>query len=311
MATGTPTRAVAEPRPASIGAQKDPIASMRMRRGQAPIAGYRLRKEVAEQPDDLDLQAMLGEACARSGAYADALAAFESGRVADGYERSAMEAHADVLRVLGEPGEAAALRTQLLWEGPASTIQDLEVFLDLVDDRRSDGDLDRAWDAATMALAVGADRGAPYAQLAEVLMDLGRWDEARGEIAVGDLLGPRTSYLLRAAVRMLVHDGRFAEAATIVTEAAKGEINDAAIYALKADVTIAAGDAEAGLGIARARRFDSVDHPQMLLAKLHGLERSGSVAEADAVARQFRSLYARPVLSSLGVREYPSVAPAP
>jgi hypothetical protein len=57
-------------------------------------------------------------------------------------------------------------------------------------------------------------------------------------------------------------------------------------------------------------RFDLADHPAILLARLHALRAARSDSEADAVARQLRRLYARPVLDGLGVIEDPpSLAP--
>jgi tetratricopeptide (TPR) repeat protein len=282
----------------------DPLARLRVEMGQTAVARARLIREMVEAPDDADLQSLYGEASAGNGNYADAFAGFTLGRAAGAYGVAALEAHADVLRVLGEPGEAVRVRTEILW-ADASAQRSLEAQLDLVDDYRADGDLGAAWDAAMLAVAVAPDRAAPYAQLAEVLMDLGEWTEAIQWLDVADLVGPRSSYLVRAEVRAAVHDGRHSEAKTRALMATQESRNDLELRALRAEAVTASGDAETGLWLVRMKRFEDIDHPQMLLAELHAVEALGRVDEARALRTRLRALYRRPLMNALGFMERP------
>ena len=302
---GSPTSASPEtPEPDDATWIGDSLARFRLQMGQTAVARARLIREIAEAPDDPDLESLYGEASAANGNYADAFVSFGLGRTAGAYGVDALEADADVLRVLGEPGEAARVRTEILWTD-ANPQRTLEAYVDLVDDHRADGQLQSAWDAATMALAVAPDRAAPYAQLAQVLMDLGEWDEAVQWLDVADMLGPRSSYLVRAEVRAAVHDGRFSEAKTRALMATQESRNDLELRALRAEAVTASGDAETGLWLVQMKRFEDVDHPQMLLAELHAMEALGHGEDARALRARIRALYRRPVMNALGLMERP------
>jgi tetratricopeptide (TPR) repeat protein len=286
------------------GAVVDPVARLRLQLGQAAVARARLAPQIADAPDDAGLASLYGEASAQNGNYVDALLAFATGQTSTAYGIDAMRSHADVLRVLGEPGEAVSLRTQIIAADP-SPQRTLEAYLDLVDDHRADGDLSAAWDAAMMALSIGPDRGAPYAQLAEVLMDLGSWDEAMPWIDLAALIGPRSTYLVRAEVRAAVHAGRFVEARTLALNATQEDRNDLELRALRADAITASGDPKTSLSLLQLKRFEGVDHPQMLLAELHALQAMGATEAASALGDDIRALYGRSVLNALGLMEQP------
>jgi len=275
-----------------------------MMRGQYGLAAARLRSEIEAGPPSVELDALLAVAETKGGSYPDALAAYESGRLADAYDREAIEGHADVLRVLGAPGEAAAVRLEQLWT-PISAMGELQVFLDRVDDLRADADLPAAMDSATMAIAMAPDRGAPYAQLAEVWMDLGRWDDARSELHVADHLGPRSSYIARASVRLLVHESQLDEASEVARVASVENPNDLTLRALRADVETARGNVEEAMRLSRGKRFQGHAHPQLLLAEIHVLEATRDPALPEAIQR-FRAIYTRPVLNALGSLELPA-----
>jgi hypothetical protein len=178
---------------------------MRLRHGQSTMAVARLRGELETDPANTDLQVLLGLALTEEGQLADALSAFESGRVSSAYGKSALESHADVLRAFGSPGAASALRHEGLWTA-STPMQELEIFLELADDHRCGGAVSEAWDAVTMAMAIAPERGAPYAQAAQLLMDQGRWDEARAYVDVAEFLGPPSIFVARASVRTLIHE---------------------------------------------------------------------------------------------------------
>jgi Flp pilus assembly protein TadD len=303
----TPGRSTAGPRNTITvppGALTDPVAWMRIRRGQAAVAVTRLRDELLKDPSNLDLEVLLGVALADDGNIAEAYTAFLAGRSAATYDSTAIGRHADVLRIVGAPGDAARLRTETLWVGDAS-LRDVGVFLDLVDDFRADGDLDSAWNAAMMALTLAPDRAAPYAQLAEVLMDLDRWDEAREWLYAADAMGPTSAYLARASARSLVHEGRTDEARAVALEARREDRSDLPLRALQAYVLIAAGESASALDLLSLKRFDHTLDPQMLLASMHALEANGRLDELEDRRSDFCSLYARPVLNGLEVLERP------
>ena len=273
-------------------------------RGQYGLAAARLRSEIEAGPPSIELDALLAVAETKDGSYPDAWAAYESGRLADGYDREAIESDADVLRVLGAPGEAATVRLEQLWTS-ISAMGELQVFLDRVDDLRSDADLPAAMESATMAIAMAPDRGAPYAQLAQVWMDLGRWDDARSELHVAEHLGPRSGYIARASVRLLVHDRELDEAGEVARIASVENPNDLTLRALRAEVESARGNGEDATRLARGKRFQDHAHPQLLLAEIHVLEATGDPAARQAVER-FRAIYRRPVLNALGSLELPA-----
>jgi tetratricopeptide (TPR) repeat protein len=287
----------------------DPMARMRMWRGQYGVAAARLRRELAEDPGSLDKETLLGIAEAKNGAFPDAFVAFESARLADGYDGEAIEAHADVLRALGRPGDAARLRMEKLPLTTSFPMAELQVFLDLVDDHRSDRDLESAFDAATMAIAIAPDRGAPYAQLAEVWMDLGRWDAARGEIQVADQLGPRSTYIARASIRLLIHENELDEASEIAATATGDNESDLVLRAARAELSTISGDATDAVRLTQGKRFPDSVQPQMLLAAMHAFGALGDTERARDAATRFRSIYTRPVINALGSLEYPPPSP--
>ena len=286
----------------------DPMARFRMRRGQYDLAAARLRMQLEDDPSDLDKELLLAIAESKRGAYADAKAAFDSARLAETYDLEAIEARADMLRVLGSSGQAALLRTEALCE-VASTTTELRVLLDLVDDYRTDGNLHWAHDVATMAIAVAPDRGAPYAQLAEVWMDLGLWDAARSELNLADQVGPRSSYIARANVRLLVHENQLDEAHEIALTASREDDSDLVLRALRAELATAKGDPEEAYRLTHGKLFPDTTHPQMMLAALHAFQAMGRSRDASLVGARFRSIYSRPVLNALGSLEYPPPRP--
>ena len=290
-------RALLENRP-----KADSVASYRIHTGRAAIAAVRLRSELTADPDNVDLESLLGVAAEANGDYADSFEAFVFGALSAEYNLDAIRAHANVLRVLGPVGAAAALRHEAFWTSGRDR-SDVGLYLELVDDYRSDGDLDAAWDAAVTAIAIDPALAGPYAQLAQVLMDLGRWDEAAGELDVANLLGPDSPYLARATIRSLVQRGSFDAARNLALLASQGDRMDVELMALRADVVTAAGDPETGRSLVERERFEGVDHPQMLLATLHALAASGQ--DTDEIRDRFRRQYDRPVLNSLGFRELP------
>src|SRR5436190_5027411 len=93
----------------------DPLARLRLEMGQTAVARARLTREIAEAPDDPELESLYGEASAGNGNYADAFVSFGLGRTASAYGVDALDADADVLRVLGKPGDAARVRSEILW----------------------------------------------------------------------------------------------------------------------------------------------------------------------------------------------------
>jgi tetratricopeptide (TPR) repeat protein len=285
--------------------EADPIARARMLRGQYGVAAARLRSELNREPDAIENEALLAVAEAGNGAYPDAWAAFDAARVVESYDRHAIAAHADVLRFLGQPGEAASVRLEQLWM-PISQMAELKVFLDRVDDLRSDGNLESALDSATMALAIAPERGAAYAQLAQVRMDLGEWDAARADLHVADRLGPRSNYIARASVRLLLHDGAIHEAREIALSVAQDDPDDLALRAMRAEVATATGDAAEGLRLTGGKRFRDTEHPQLLLARIHAQQGLGDVQEARQSIERFRAIYSRSVLNALGSLERPS-----
>jgi tetratricopeptide (TPR) repeat protein len=290
-------RAFLENRP-----KADSLASYRIRTGRAAIAAVRLRSELLEQPDNVDLESLLGVAAEANGNYADSFEAFVFGELSEEYDIDAIRAHANVLRALGPPGAAAALRREALWTSGRDR-SDVGIYLELVDDYRGDGDLGAAWDAAVTAIAIDPDLAGPYAQLAQVLMDLGRWDEAAAELDVASLLGPDSPYLARATIRSLVQRGSLDAARDLALLATHENRMDLDLMALRADVVTAAGDPETSRWLVEKDRFEGVDHPQMLLATVHALAASGQ--DTDEIRDRFRRQYDRPVLNSLGLRELP------
>ena len=70
------------------------------------------RQELRARPDDIELMAALAVAESRSGYFADAAGSFALCEGAQLYEDLGLEAHANVLRALGDGGQAAALRLQ-------------------------------------------------------------------------------------------------------------------------------------------------------------------------------------------------------
>lgn len=115
--------------------------------GNYRLASERARAALVDQPDSAALHTTLAHAQARLGRYGTALDHFDAAAGDPLYERAGVALHADVLRSVGRPDAAAALREPLV-------LQDADpagVWVDLAQDHLAAGDVAEAWRAVERA----------------------------------------------------------------------------------------------------------------------------------------------------------------
>lgn len=273
-------------------AQPSTQASILLRRGMVRLGWRAVLAEQAERPDDPDLHVQAGIALTHMAAWRDALDAFSLGGDSGPlYENGpGLRAHADALRGVGRPREAAQLREEALLVLPEAGR--LALYQGLIGDYRTAGDFNAAREASVRGLGEFPNAASLLAQRATVELDAGDAREAEAWLGLADLRQPsqvRQSLLLRA--RLALANNEPEEARTLLQSLRKRNLRDLDALPLLMAIESAQENSRAALEVLLAPAWEHVDHPaarcQAVLAHLAVGERQ----KAQQVAADLQSRY--------------------
>ena len=260
-------------------------------RGMVRLAWRAVCDEQRMRPDDPDLLAQSGVILNDMGAYSDALVDFELTRGAGRFydKMGGIGGHADALRGVGRPLEAAALRREAL--ATRGSKGRLALYQGLIGDYRAAGDFEAGRDAALEGMAAYPAAANLYAQLAELELETGDADGALALLAMSDRLQPAgvfRSHLVRA--RMALADGDHSEARGHLATLRMRDLRNLEVLQVLFQLEMAANGPQAALSLLDAPAWNHQDHPGV--AALEALAWFDLGERAEAVAR-VRDLEAR------------------
>lgn len=142
-------------------------------------------EQVAHQGHHPILDTVRGAAAARDADFVRAVELFDAGLQGEWYTRVGLRYHADALREAGYPDQAARLRLAHMRTSPMTMAQAYTLHMLVVHDLRFEGAMDAALDEAEQLVALYPQSASAWSTLAEVLLDLGRIDEAHVALNIG------------------------------------------------------------------------------------------------------------------------------
>ncbi|MCB9764381.1 MAG: tetratricopeptide repeat protein [Alphaproteobacteria bacterium] len=278
---------------ASVGRRGGPGdgASVAFRKDQFRRASGKLRALLDVHPDNLRAHCMLAMTEARAGFYADAIAGFGLCAGDPLYEVEGISDHADTLRALGHPAEAAALRLsqRVNVEGEDT---ELPVLLDAALDLRFAGDDVGAEELLVEATGLFPRSSSAHAELAELLFAQGRLDDAEFHLWLADLYGGGLSHRTRLVLgRVQLAEDNLVGANETLTRASNQRPRSADAAALLAESLRRMGRADEALDLLQGNRFTFHEHPALLAAEARALADVGRTAEATAILSRALAIY--------------------
>ena len=259
-----------------------------LKMGTPRLARQIAEKQLQKAPDQVKAHTMMGISQARLGLYSDALASFELS-LGDESNIHRYEFHADCLRALGRGGEAAALRSLLLYDPRIPLSAQVRIRSGVIDDHRSVGSFDLAFDAATELLSKHPNATLAYLMLAELWMDMGEFEEAefylwRASWKEYPLRG------LQVEARWMLLQG-YDEAALIQFRRAFQSVNSNSGLAYYAEALRRVEGAEAARQLLERGKFIQNESPAVLQVRLSVYEELGLEAELSSLLERVQSLY--------------------
>ena len=285
-----------------------PSAELLMRTGRPRVAMQQARAQLQTAPDDTDLMTVLAVAESRSGYFSDAAGSFALCAGTRLYEDLGLEAHANVLRALGDGEQAAALRLQRLL-APLTGQMAFRLWLGASDDLRSVGDIDGAMEMTHAGLAQFPNAGMLHAQLAELLLAHGDTDAADFHLWWAARQGEHQRWVIAEGRRRLAL-GDLAGARELAARYYKSEEPTARFAAFYADVLRENGEAAVALHELTTGRWGLTEDPLVMGARLRLLV---DVQDWDAAARQAgraAATYPRNRDLQATLKAYQALAPA-
>jgi tetratricopeptide (TPR) repeat protein len=280
-------------RPVDAQRRASPIQqyALLIRKSQYRQVVRQVNAQLEQNPDDPELQAVLGVAWGRAGYFADAAGAFALCAGSAYYEDQGLPAHADALAVLGEPLRAVALREQRMLSLDLDDTREVRLLLNMADDYRLAGRTDLALDTAERALAIWPNAPVTWAVMADVWLDLGRIDEAEEALWQAQLLGGTTRGALVAA-RLALWQGDPIEALAQAEAALDYNMGSVRPAAIKAEALRRQGDLDAALEIIERTNWRLTEDPEMMAARIRVRTDRREWSEASEAADRARAVYA-------------------
>lgn len=259
---------------------RPPAAELLIRTGRPRVAMQQARQELRARPDDIELMAALAVAESRSGYFADAAGSFALCEGAQLYEDLGLEAHANVLRALGDGGQAAALRLQRQLS-PLTAQMAFRLWLGASDDLRSIGDIDGAMEMTLAGLSQFPNSGMLHAQLAELHLVQGDIDQAEFHLWWSARQGEHQRWVIAEGRRRLMV-GDLIGARELASRFYRSAEPNARFVAFYADALRENGEAAVALHELTTGRWRLTDDPLVLGAHLRLLV---ALEDWDAAAR--------------------------
>ena len=226
-------------------------------------------QQLAAQPDAPEPMLWLGIAWSSLGHAPDAIGAFRLSPGGDLYEQQGLAAHATALRTLGDGRAAATLRRQGL-TAPLRPGAEAVVWQELVADLRIAGALFEAEDAALQALSLYPQGVVPHILLADVALDRGDLEAARGWLWLAERQGgsPRMPRLWAARMRCALLSGDADEIAEQRVAYGALRAPDSPEVALYAEVLRQQGEPLEALRLLTRSRMALSEAPEILSARV-------------------------------------------
>lgn len=275
---------------------------MALKQGLYRSAAARLRALLELEPDNSTYHALLGQAWSKEGEYADALACFTFAQGDLFYETFGIGQHADTLRALGRPLEAAALRgTQLaLLDNLAD---ESHVLVEMAWDHEAAGDLARAEDLLLEALAVTPRSAKALAAMGELALRQGQDDDAWFYFWRARLSDASNIDTQRLGVRLLIEDQRYKEAEEMLGRMRRRFPKLEVVVLLRAEVSLRTGTPTDALNMLNMHRWAGKASPEMLAMRARLQHAAGQPAEVDATMRRAWAVYSHHKLVQAAARE--------
>lgn len=273
-------------------ATPNPQAMMLTRRGMVRLAWRRVQDSLVDHPDDPDLHAQAGMLLSKMAAWRDAVDAFalggDSGALYEG--GPGLRAHADALREVGRPAEAAALRESALID--IGVRGELALFQGLIADYRALGDFDAAREASLRGLAAYPGAASLLAQRATVEFEAGDREAAERWLRLADHRQPeRIQQSLLLHTRIALADRDLVEARQLIQQLRRRNLRDPDVLPLLMALELLDNGGGAAIDAYEAKAWAHLDHPaarcQAVLAYLQVDDR----ASARAIAVDLRARY--------------------
>lgn len=137
-----------------------------------------LRPQLAQQPEDPHLNTLAGLAMATEGHYGDALSYLERGNGTDLYPTAGLARQAEALRQTGLGHQAASLHSERRFQPDLTDSAEVTALVAMIQDYRSAGDLNAAWDVVAQALVIRPAEPRLNAFAAELALDEGDLESA-------------------------------------------------------------------------------------------------------------------------------------
>ena len=236
-------------------------------RGQYRLATQAANKKLSEDPDNVELHAIIGVAWAKNSFFADALGAFSLCPGSVYYENQGIEAHADALRSVGRGEEAVVLRLQRLLDPSLNEGRTMKVLLGAVDDLREVGDLAGAMAFAEQAEALFPRSPMAHAVMADIYLDAGDLDAADQAIWAMSRMGG-TSRGAAVQARRALLDGDYTEADAVLESARQFRTPTVRLAALRAEVLRQGGDPHTAAELLERNRWRALEAPELLQVRL-------------------------------------------
>lgn len=244
-------------------------------------------------PDSPDVHALRAVALAELGDFPTAAQRLSDGLGAREAEVMSVVARADVLRHLGEPGDAAEVRRELLASGDSPNREQV-MLLKLFEDHRVDGDLEGMWAAATSAMAVNPNSAVPYALMARYYTAAGDETQADEYLWLTSIRGGRTAAEGIARVEYALAFDSPDDAWLVADENRELVLRSKEFTVLRGQALLAAGAYDDALVVADLKAWQmagEVWHPGLVGIKAMALAGVGLVDlaqhEADRLVRTY------------------------
>lgn len=231
--------------------------------------------------------ARLGTAKARLGLYDHALAAFALGFGSPFYEREGWRDHANVLRAVGRCREAADLRTGFV----AVAADPGAIWLDIAEDWRACGARDRARDAVAAAEARSADPAEVHAILSDLNREEGHWGAAHHHLEEAFDSSPSVGFRpLLSAVHHRMQLGDWVGAEKALSHIVLGHMRDPRIFMARTELWLATGRIARAVRLANRGPWNEHEDPLVVCRRAEIYRMAGDPAASAHAQRQVEAL---------------------
>ena len=270
-------------------------------RAQMMLRRQRYRRVLAESrtglqdfPTDPALHQMQAIALAEYGDYWGAAESFELAMGSEYAILLALVAEADTLRVVGAPGEAEAVRSELIASGVSSN-RELVMLSRLYEDYRAHGDLEGMWDVAHRALAFDPTAGLAHAMMALYYTEVGNEAAAGAALWTAHQYGGLAVLVIIAEIEFPLAFGRPVVAAEVSSERREKVLKSKAYMATRGRALLAADDVDTAVEMCDLtvwKMSGELWEPELLAVQAVTYARMGWFDESLVIAGRLEQSYA-------------------